>query len=82
MHNYLLDYLSLENLDRADCMVERVRFKFFGLKDIETGHSSTVSFIRIVEPKIKVEDLFSDMDNSIVELKFEPQLSPITILQV
>lgn len=51
-------------------MIERIRLEFFGLKDIETGHGPTVSLVRIVEPEIKVKDLFSDI--SIVELKFEP----------
>lgn len=80
MHNHLLEYLPLENFYIANCMIERARLVVFGLKDIETGHGSSVSFVRIVEPEIKIEDLFSDI--SIVEFKFEPHLPPITILQV
>lgn len=70
MNNHLLDYLALENLNTADCMIKGRRVEVLGLKNIKTR--KPISFARywIVKPEIKIKNFLSNISAS--EIKLEP----------
>lgn len=69
MHNHLLHYLALEDLNTADGMIKGIRIVVFGLEDVQTRHHASITLVRVVESEIEIENLLSNI--GISEIKLE-----------